>query len=71
MSLSPEEMYKRFTYHPPKGDQVDRYKQIRDMGYEFAKVICNNSQPSREQSLALTKIDEAVMWANAGIARNE
>lgn len=26
---------------------------------------------SRERSLAFTKIDEAVMWANASIARNE
>jgi hypothetical protein len=60
-----------FTYHAPKGDQVERYTQIRDEARSLAHTIAGLTPPSREQSLALTKLEEAVMWANASIARNE
>ncbi len=66
-----EEIVKRFTYHPPKGDQVERYQAIRDTALEFARVITYNTSYSREQSLALTHLEEVVMWSNAAIARNE
>jgi hypothetical protein len=66
------DLEKRFTYHPPKdGDQVARYEQIRRWGFECARYITEATPDSREQSLALTKLEEAIMWANAAIARNE
>lgn len=61
----------RFTYHPPKGNQADRYVEIREKGLETARLIEAACPDSREKSLAITKIEEAVMWANAAIARNE
>ena len=61
-----------YTYHAPKGqDQVDRYQRLRDKGKELASLIMDHCPVSRERSLAFTKIEEAVMWANASIARNE
>lgn len=60
-----------FTYHAPTGDQVGRYGRIRDAAKEFALLINGLTPESREQSLAMTKLEEAVMWANAAIARNE
>lgn len=60
-----------FTYHPPKEGQQTRYAALRDKAKEFALLIAELSPVSREQSVALTKVDEAVMWANAAIARNE
>lgn len=33
--------------------------------------IAEFTPTSREQELALTKLEEAIMWANASIARNE
>lgn len=60
-----------FTYHAPKGDQVERYAIIREKAHELALVICQCSPPSREQSVALTLLDQVVMTANAAIARNE
>ena len=60
-----------FTYHPPKGDQVDRYKEIRDTALNYVINLCARCPHSRERSLALTKIEESVMWAHAAIARNE
>ena len=65
------ELETRFTYHAPKGDQVERYQKIRDMGKLFAELIIECCSDSRERALALTKIEEAVMWANAAIARRK
>lgn len=60
-----------FTYHPPKDGQADRFVEIRAAGKAFAELVADSTPESREQSLALTAIEEAVMWANAAIARNE
>lgn len=67
----PGELANRFTHHPPKGDQAVRYAEIRRRGGELAALIVSMSPLSREQSLALTNLEQAVMWANAAIARNE
>jgi len=60
-----------YSYHPPMGDQPQRYEAIRDKAKELAILICEVSPPSREQSVALTELDHVVMMANAAIARNE
>lgn len=60
-----------FQYHKPKDGQSVRYINLRDQARSFAIAIAENTPPSREQSLALTKLEEAVMFANAAIARNE
>ena len=62
---------RNFTYHAPKADQPVRYDSIRSYGRAFAEMIESVCPPSRERSLAITKLEEAVMWANASIARNE
>lgn len=60
-----------FKYHAPKPGQAERYVALRDAAKALALLIVDSSPSSREQSLALTKLEEVVMWANAGIARNE
>lgn len=60
-----------FTYHPPSGDQAERYGAIRSAAKDFALFISGNTPASREQSVALTNLDQVVFWANAAIARNE
>lgn len=66
-----EELDNNFTYHSPHGDQTLRYPMIRNKAKDFAKTILRRTPASREQSLALTKLEEVVFWANAAIARNE
>jgi hypothetical protein len=61
----------RFTHHPPKGDQAVRYGEIRAGAKQLAHTIDELAPDSREKSLAITHLEEAVMWANAAIARNE
>ena len=61
---------KIFTYHEPFEDTAKRYQEIRTLAKMFSDLVDNLVPKSREASLAQTKIEEAVMWANAGIARN-
>lgn len=60
-----------FTYCRPQGNQPQRYERIRDEAGKLAHLIACNTPESREQSIALTKLEEVVMFANAAIARNE
>lgn len=60
----------RFSYHKPNNKKQDIFPLIRDKAKEFAYLIQKHVPNSREKSLALTKLEEVVMWANAGISRN-
>ena len=62
---------KNFTYHAPKAGQPERYTAIRNKARELAEMLDSECPDSREKSLAFTKLEEVVMWANASIARNE
>ncbi len=70
MTLS-QDLDNRFTYHAPKEGQAERYIELRAAAREMAELIDTQCPESRELSLALTKLEECVMWANASIARNE
>jgi hypothetical protein len=69
--MNPEELERRFTYHPPKNNQPVKYVELRNLAKALAFKIYVICPESREQSLAITKLEEAVFWANASIARNE
>ena len=69
--MTDAEMDKRFTYHPPKENQAKRYETVRMFAKTYAMFLDKTCPDSRELSLALTKIEESVFWANAAIARNE
>lgn len=68
--MDDKDLQKRFTYHPPKGDQALRYEMIRDRAHDFAAFINEKCPDSREKSLAVSHLEDAVMRANAAIARN-
>jgi len=61
----------RFKYHKPCGGQLPRYVEIRTRARDLAAIICTHCPDSRERHLAVTKLEEVVMWANAAIARRE
>jgi hypothetical protein len=68
--IDPNELQRRFTYHAPKSDQAPRYQAIRDYALGLSILINDLCPDSREKSLAITNLEQAVMWANAAIARN-
>lgn len=64
-----ERIERDFTYQPTNDAQVDRMAHLRGMAKAYAKEIAELVPASREQSLALTNLEQTVMWVNAGIAR--
>lgn len=62
---------KRFTYHAPKEGQAQKYEALRNGVKDIANMLNDYCPESREKSLAITHLEEAVFWANASIARNE
>ncbi|WP_445396463.1 Acb2/Tad1 domain-containing protein [Streptomyces sp. LE64] len=61
----------RFTHHPPTGDRAATHATLRGACHGLAATVMDLCPPGREQALALTKIEEAMFWATAGIARQE
>lgn len=59
-----------FMYHAPKEGQAEKYNQLRSKAKELAYLIDELCPDSREKSLATTKLEESIMWANASVARN-
>lgn len=65
-----EKIENAFTYHKPKEGQPEKYKALRSKAKELAYLIDELCPDGREKSLAMTKLEEASMWANASVARN-
>ena len=68
--MSTDDIKKIFTYHAPVpgSGQPAKYVLIREKALEFALLINSITPTSREQSIALTHLQESVMMANAAIA---
>lgn len=66
-----EQVIHNFTHHPATTDQSQKYDTLRNIYRDVALSLLHFCPPSRERSLALTKLEEACFWSNAAIARNE
>ncbi|HQZ81641.1 MAG TPA: hypothetical protein PLR83_00345 [Pyrinomonadaceae bacterium] len=69
--MDEQQIRNNFTYHEPIKDQSIRYGRLRNYAREMAEQINQLCPESREKSLAFTNLEQALMWANASIARNE
>lgn len=66
-----EDLAHRFKHHPPTDElTVAAHEAVRDLALNLARFFNETLPPSREKSLAQTKLEESMMWANAAIARN-
>lgn len=61
-----------FKYHPPVGSAVVDHERVRTKARELADLIDQvlPAEAGREKATAITKCEEAMMWACAGIARH-
>ncbi len=61
-----------FKYHPPTGEAVVDHSRVRAKARELADLIDEllPAGAGREKATAITKVEEAMMWACAGIARH-
>jgi len=65
-----EQIKRNFTYHAPKQESIPKFNELREKAKELALLIDEHCPNSREKSLAMTKLEESNMWANAAIVRN-
>lgn len=68
MGITQKDLDNWFTYHPPEGQDIQKYMFIRDKAKEFAELILKYTPTCSDQTVAIRKIREVVMTANASIA---
>lgn len=66
---SHEDIDHRFDYHRPDAERVISHESVRGKCRDLAHDLDTILPPGREKSLALTKLEEVLMWSNAAIAR--
>lgn len=69
--MNTQDIEHNFAYHAPANDTVkDAHQYLRYACEEVAHKINELCVDGREKSIAITKLEEAMMWANASIARH-
>lgn len=71
MHITRDDLARRFSHHPPPNSETAKaHERVREILLEAAdEIVMLTGAPSREQSLAVTNLEQAMMWANADIAR--
>lgn len=70
MPLDPD-LHHRFAYHsPPDDETAQRHENVRAILENTAQQISMFLPDGREKALFVTKLEEAMFWANAAIARS-
>ena len=65
------EQLSRFDFFPARTkDDREHHGKVRMACKEAADQILSLTPPGREQSLAITKLEEVMFWSNAAIARD-
>jgi hypothetical protein len=73
MHLTYDQLAHRFQFHPADSQNTkDAHEKVRDTLLNAADTIVEvTGAPCREQSLAVARLEEAMFWANAAIARGD
>lgn len=66
--IGPVEIERRLGYHPATAETGPRFDKTRRDAITLASVWDQELPDGREKSLALTALQEALMWANASVA---
>ncbi len=69
MTLRSDRVFHDFQYHPATNSTRPLHEQIRAACFDLAEFILHAVPEGREQGIALTKVEEVMFWANAGVAR--
>jgi hypothetical protein len=63
------EITRRFSHHSPDPKGVERMRALRNCGKLLGEMMVELCPASRELAVAVTKLEETIMWANAAIVR--
>lgn len=70
--MSPDEINHRFDFHQATTEEkVNEHTSVRQNCAALARLLNGRLPEGREKSLAITKLEEVMFWANAAIARDE
>jgi len=61
----------RFSYRKPDAQKQKAHEHTRAEYYRLGETMARVLPESREKSLAITALEESLMWANAALARND
>jgi hypothetical protein len=64
-----DDINNRFDHHAPDEFKIQKHQIVRQSAKELAQTFVEFVPEGREKALALTKLEEALFWANAAIAR--
>lgn len=68
--MDTQDIQNRFMHHPPVSQAVaDAHTKVRGECVALAYRFNDMLPEGREKSLAITKLEEVMFWANAAIAR--
>lgn len=68
--IDPKDIDHRFTFHAaPNQEKIDAHTSIRQHCRRLADTVNESVPDGREKATAITKIEEAMFWANAALAR--
>jgi len=62
---------KPFAYHKPSDDGFVRITNLREAFSIVKNAIEDNCPPSRHQSVAITELETAAMWAIKAVVFND
>lgn len=68
--ITHDELRHRFDYHKPTPEKVLMHEEVRSVLLYTALKLNDIVPEGREKALMLTHLEDAMMWGNAGIARN-
>ena len=70
--IAPEDIEHRFAFHAATTEEKrDAHTSVRQACRRLADFINEYAPDGREKSLAITHVEEAMLWANAAIARQQ
>ena len=68
--MSTADLETRFKHFPPTTpEDADTHAAVRAELFESARFLDDLLPDGREKALVLTKLEEAMFWANAALAR--
>ena len=64
-----KDLASRFTHHPASEDRAGMHDMIRSDIHKVASMLNIILPECREKSIAVERLEEAMFWANAALAR--
>lgn len=69
--MTTEQIINRVGFVEPDEDQLVKIQHMRSAAEVYLKALESQVPDGRAKAIAVTKIEEALMWANKGISHGK